>query len=151
MMCTCWWKMRCIRTRGVQHDDDDDDDGPVLIRPSLNNTASCFISTFEYSYYLICLMSVLLRCFTTSPGGVTRLWPPQCKNETLKEWHKRKMCLKPIRTPSKVHKNSKTEEKKNNKLPTEHHTITIRQDDTGSEVTSIHICIFTLVSSLILW
>lgn len=45
----------------------------------------------------------------------------------------------------------KKTKKKSDKLPTEHHTITIRQDDTGSEVTSIHICIFTLVSSLILW
>lgn len=49
-------------------------------------------------------------------------------------------------------KNGRVKKKKEtDKLPTEHHTITIRQDDTGSEVTSIHICIFTLVSSLILW
>lgn len=63
------------------------------------------------------------------------------------------MCWELIRTPSKIHKNLNKEEKekKDDKLPTEHQTITIRQDNTGSEVTSIHIRIFTSVSSLILW
>lgn len=53
-------------------------------------------------------------------------------------------------TKKKQNKKWTLTEEKNNKQPTEYHIITVRRDDTGFQVTSTHIRIFTSVSSLIL-
>lgn len=76
---------------------------------------------------------------------------PRCENRNIERMTQKEHVLNTHPHTIQVHTGSRTEEWRKERLPTEHHTITTRQDDTGSEVTSIHLCIFTLVSSLILW